>query len=82
MLGTASTRMTILSNGNVGINNTSPSFPLDVSGNIRATVFYGNAINTSNTITTYTNTVLTSSGGREIDMIEGKNMDITSAVSN
>jgi len=37
--GTASTRMTILSNGNIGINNTSPSFLLDVTGNIRATLF-------------------------------------------
>jgi hypothetical protein len=47
--GTSNTeRMTILNNGNIGINNTSPSYTLDASGTINCISFRGNGLNISN----------------------------------
>ena len=41
--------MSILSNGNVGINTTTPGYTLDVSGNINtSTSYYVNNIETYN----------------------------------
>jgi hypothetical protein len=41
-------RLTILNNGNIGINNTSPSYLLDVNGTINATAFRGDGSLLSN----------------------------------
>jgi hypothetical protein len=54
---TSSERLTILSNGNIGINNTSPSEKLDVTGNVR----FSGALMPNNSAGT-SGQVLTSSG--------------------
>ncbi len=52
---TATERMRINSNGNVGINTTSPAYPLDVNGGIHASGAIGSEINNTNGILGYLN---------------------------
>ena len=50
-------RMSILHNGNVGINNTNPLYQLDVAGTVNATLFTGNGGGLTNINVRVTNVV-------------------------
>ena len=70
-----SQRMAILSNGNVGINETSPSYKLEVSGDMRVTsnVRLGTSLDTNVTIGQAQNNQPTSSDTKLI--LSGKNLE-------